>query len=66
MNYSAMIQNRKSVRAFTEKAIPYSMVQEIKTYYDTYDVIQVNGDRVVIGQGKTVTAAVHKDNLQRV
>ena len=37
-----------------------------KTYYDTYDVIQVNGDRVVIGQGKTVTAAVHKDNLQRV
>lgn len=37
-----------------------------KTYYDTYDVIQVNGDRVVIGQGKTVTAAVHKGNLQRV
>lgn len=37
-----------------------------KVYYDTYDVIQVNGDRVVIGQGKTVTAAVHKDNLQRV
>ena len=37
-----------------------------KTYYSTYDVIQVNGDRVVIGQGKTVTAAVHKDNLQRV
>ena len=37
-----------------------------KAYYDTYDVIQVNGDRVVIGQGKTVTAAVHKDNLQRV
>ena len=37
-----------------------------KTYFETYDVIQVNGDRVVIGQGKTVTAAVHKDNLQRV
>ena len=29
-----------------------------KTYYDTYDVIQMNGDRVVIGIGKTVTAAV--------
>ena len=35
MNYSAMIQNRKSVRAFTEKKIPFSVAQEIKTYYET-------------------------------
>lgn len=35
MNYSAMIQNRKSVRAFTDKKVPYSVVQEIKTYYET-------------------------------
>ena len=35
MNYSAMIQNRKSVRAFTDKKIPYSAAQEIKTYYET-------------------------------
>lgn len=35
MNYSAMIQNRRSVRAFTDKKIPYSVVQEIKTYYET-------------------------------
>lgn len=37
-----------------------------KTYYDTYDVIQVSGDRVVIGIGKTVTAAVKASNLQKV
>ena len=35
MNYSALIQNRKSVRAFTEKKIPFSVAQEIKTYYET-------------------------------
>ena len=37
-----------------------------KVYYDTYDVIQVNGNRVVIGIGKTVTAAVKASNLQKV
>lgn len=37
-----------------------------KVFFDTYDVIQVNGDRVVIGQGKTVTAAVNSANLQVV
>lgn len=37
-----------------------------KTYYDTYDVLQVNGDRIVIGIGKTVTAAVKASNLQAV
>lgn len=35
MNYSAMIQNRKSVRAFSDQKIPFSVVQEIKTYYET-------------------------------
>ncbi|MFR9253992.1 MAG: hypothetical protein ACLVKM_13375 [Oscillospiraceae bacterium] len=37
-----------------------------KAYYDTYDVLQVDNDRVVIGIGKTVTAAVHKNSLQAV
>lgn len=32
-------------------------------YNTIYDVIRVNGDRIVIGQGKIITAAVHKDNL---
>lgn len=32
----------------------------------TYDVIEVSGNRVVIGKGKTVTAAMHKNNLKLV
>lgn len=32
-------------------------------YNTVYDVIQVNGDRVVIGSGKTVIAAMHVDDL---
>lgn len=30
-----------------------------------YDVIEVSGDRIVVGKGKAVTAAIHKDNLQK-
>jgi len=33
MNYSAMIQNRKSVRAFSDKVISFPAAQEIQTYY---------------------------------
>jgi hypothetical protein len=33
-------------------------------YYSKYDVIQVNGKRVVIGIGKAVTTAVKMDNLE--
>ena len=32
-------------------------------YTRVYDVIQISGDRIVIGIGKAITAAVHKDNL---
>lgn len=35
-------------------------------YYSTYDVIQVKRDRVVIGIGSTVTAAVKAADLQKV
>ena len=35
MNYSAMIQNRKSVRAFTDQKVPYTVAQKIKAYYET-------------------------------
>jgi hypothetical protein len=34
-------------------------------YYSEYDVIQVNGDRVVIGIGTTVTAAVNAANIAK-
>lgn len=32
----------------------------------TYDVIQIDGNRVVIGKGSAVTAAIHKNNLKLV
>lgn len=32
-------------------------------YNTTYDVISINGDRVVIGLGKAVTAAMHKKDI---
>lgn len=35
MNYSAMIENRKSVRAFQDQAVPFSAVQEIRNYYES-------------------------------
>lgn len=35
-------------------------------YYDTYDVIQINGDRVVIGIGDTVTCAINICNIEKV
>ena len=38
----------------------------IRDSYDTYDVIQVSGARVVIGVGATVTAAVNAANLRKV
>ena len=38
---------------------------KFKTYRDEYDVIEVKGDRVVIGIGKTVTAAVKSSNLAK-
>lgn len=40
--------------------------KSFKRWYDTYDVISVNGDRVVIGIGSTVTAAVNSANLKKV
>lgn len=35
-------------------------------YRDSYDVIQVSGDRVVIGVGNAVTAAVHINDLAKI
>ena len=49
------------------KAIAYNGVQlSSSVLKNTYDVIEVKGDRVVIGKGKAVTAAVNKVNLKKV
>ena len=33
MNYSALIQNRRSVREFTDKQVPYRDIEQLRTYY---------------------------------
>lgn len=40
--------------------------QAFTKYYDSYDVIEVSGDRVVIGKGKTVTCAINIKNIQKI
>lgn len=35
-------------------------------YFDTYDVIEVSSDRVVIGQGSNVTCAINIKNIAKV
>lgn len=51
-------------KAKVKKAVQYGTDKSFKLYYGEYDVISVSGDRVVIGIGKTVTAAVHAANLE--
>ena len=33
MNYAALIQNRKSVREFRDKVVPFQLLEQVKTYY---------------------------------
>ena len=33
MNYAALIQNRKSVREFQEKTVPFQLLEQLKHYY---------------------------------
>ena len=33
MNYAALIQNRKSVREFQDKTVPFKTLDRVKTYY---------------------------------
>lgn len=47
------------------KAIQYNG-QPFTSYYSKYDVIEVKGNRIVIGQGKTVTCAINVENLQKI
>lgn len=56
---------KKGDRVKVLNAVTYDG-EPFRTYYDTYDVIQVSGARVVIGVGATVTAAVNAANLRKV
>jgi len=62
---SAPAALKKGDRVKVLNAVTYDG-KPFRTYYDTYDVIQVSGARVVIGVGATVTAAVNAANLRKV
>lgn len=47
------------------KAVQYNN-QPFICYYKEYDVIEVKGDRVVIGKNKTVTCAINIKNIQKI
>lgn len=55
----------KGGKVKVKKAVTYDG-KKFVTYYDKYDVLEVSGDRIVIGIGKTVTAAVKASNLEAV
>lgn len=57
------IQKGNKVRVIN--AVQYNG-QPFKKYYDVYDVLEVNGDRAVIGIGNQITCAINTRNLQKV
>ena len=46
--------------------VDYDTNRAFNLYYDEYDVIQVNGNRAVIGIGNTVTSAIDVHNIERI
>jgi lysozyme len=56
--------NTKSVGV--KRAKLYNSDKTFVVYRNEYDVISVSGKRVVIGVGKTVTAAVNADDLRKI
>ena len=58
---------RKGDKVKVTKAVDYKGTKlNSSVLSNTYDVIEVNGDRVVIGKGRAVTAAMNKANLKKV
>ena len=48
------------------KPINYDNGEKFAVYYDKYDVLEVKGNRAVIGIGKTDTSAIDVKNIRRV
>ena len=61
---AAVIEKGDRVKVLN--AVQYGNGKSFARYYDVYDVIDADGDRVVIGIDGVVTAAVAAENLERV
>ncbi len=57
---------KKGEKVKVLKAINYDNGKKFTLWYDAYDVIDVDGNRAVIGIGKTVTSAIHIENIAHV
>lgn len=57
--------NKVKVVCQPDRTAPTYDGNKFKCYYDVYDVIQVSGDRIVIGIGNVVTAAVNRNILNK-
>lgn len=62
-NSSSIIKKGDKVKVVN--AIQYDGKSFAK-YYDIYNVIEINGDRAVIGVGNTVTCAINTKNIQKI
>lgn len=58
--YVKNFSNAAKTRAYTYDGGTF------RVWYKVYDVLQVSGDRIVIGRGKTITAAVNAADIERV
>ena len=56
---------KKGSKVKVLKAVQYSG-KSFKVYYKVYDVLKVDGNKVVIGIGKTATCVIHASNLELV
>lgn len=55
----------KPANVYNGRSVTYDG-KSFRLYYDAYDVLSVNGSRVVIGIGKVTTAAVNAAILQKI
>ena len=58
--YVTNFSNSAKTRAYTYDGGTF------RVWYKVYDVLSVSGDRIVIGRGKTITAAVNAADIERV
>lgn len=64
-NVKPIVSFKKGDKVKVYNAINYDTGASFAVYYPVYDVIQAKDNRIVIGIGSNVTAAIHKDNLRK-
>lgn len=68
LNYANSIDSTLKVGDIVQviKAVQFDTGKPFVTYFDKYSVLEVFGDRICIGVGGVITAAIHKKNLKKL